>query len=116
MNAYSRQLLFIFDLCCLAAQEWKGGEDMAEEEGFSERLPGRRFGGGPRGFRQSRGPVPVKEGDELDVTIEAVGRRGDGIAKVENFVVFVPGTKAGDRVKVKITSVGGSFATASVVT
>ena len=90
---------------------------MAEEEGgFSERRPGRRFGRGPRGFRQSRGPVPVKEGDELDVTIEAVGRRGDGIAKVENFVIFVPGTKAGDHVKVKVTSVGGSFATASVVT
>jgi len=90
---------------------------MAEEEGgFSERRPGRRFGRGPRGFRQSRGPVPVKEGDELDVTIDAVGRRGDGIAKVENFVIFVPGTKAGDRVKVKVTSVGGSFATATVVT
>jgi len=89
---------------------------MAEEErGFSERRPGRRFGRGPRGFRQSRGPVPVKEGDELDVTIEAVGRKGDGIAKVENFVVFVPGTKAGDHVKIKVTGVSGGFATASVV-
>jgi len=90
---------------------------MAEEEGgYSERRPGRRFGRGPRGFGRSRGPVPVKEGDELDVTIEAVGRKGDGIAKIENFVIFVPGTKAGDRVKVRVTAVGGSFATASVVT
>ncbi len=90
---------------------------MAEEEGgFSERRPGRRFGRGPRRFGGSRGPVPVKEGDELEVTIEAVGRKGDGIAKVENFIIFVPGTKSGDRVKVKVTSVSGSFATASVVT
>jgi len=89
---------------------------MAEEEGFSERRLGRRFGRGPRGFGRSRGPVPVKEGDELDVTIEAVGMKGDGIAKVENFVIFVPGTKAGDHVKVRVTSVGGSFATASAVT
>jgi predicted RNA-binding protein with TRAM domain len=57
----------------------------------------------------------VREGEEYDVVIEAVGRKGDGIAKIENFIVFVPGTKAGDHVKVKIASVGGSFATASVV-
>jgi len=90
---------------------------MAEKEGgFSERRPGRRFGSGPRGFGRSRGPVPVKEGGELDVTIEAVGRKGDGIAKVENFIVFVPGTKSGDHVKIKVISVSGSFAAASVVT
>ncbi len=57
----------------------------------------------------------MKEGEEYDVTVEAVGRKGDGIAKVQNFIIFVPGTKAGDRVKVRITSIGGNFATASVV-
>jgi predicted RNA-binding protein with TRAM domain len=42
-----------------------------------------------------RGPriVPVQEGEEYDVVIEAVGEKGDGIAKVKNFVLFVPGTK-----------------------
>ena len=89
---------------------------MAQEGGFSESRPERRFGRGPRGFGMSRGPVPVKEGDELDVTIDAVGRKGDGIAKVENFIIFVPGTKTGDHVKIKVTTVSGSFATASVVT
>ena len=88
-----------------------------EYEVSSGRAP-RRFGGRPRrsGFRERSGPVPVKDGDEREVTVEAIGRRGDGIAKIENFVVFVPGTKTGDQVKVKITEVGGSFATASVVT
>jgi predicted RNA-binding protein with TRAM domain len=44
-----------------------------------------------------------------------VGRRGDGIARINNFVVFVPGTNAGDKVKVRITAVGSSFATGEVV-
>lgn len=88
-----------------------------EYEGSSERGP-RRFGRGPRrgGFRQQSGPVPVREGEEYEVTVEAIGRRGDGIAKIENFMIFVPGTNSGDHVKVKITGVGGSFATAGVVT
>ncbi|MFH1650005.1 MAG: TRAM domain-containing protein, partial [Candidatus Woesearchaeota archaeon] len=49
--------------------------------------------------------APVKEGEVLDVTIEAVGEKGDGIAKKEGFVLFVPGTKQGERVKIKITRV-----------
>ncbi len=82
-----------------------------ESEG-SERRFGRRSQRGSRRFSQ---PVPVKEGEEYDITIETVGRKGDGIAKIQNFIVFVPDTKAGDKVKVRITGIGGSFATASVV-
>jgi predicted RNA-binding protein with TRAM domain len=48
---------------------------------------------------------PVREGEEVDVTIEAVGEKGDGIAKQKGFVLFIPNTKAGERVKIKITRV-----------
>lgn len=48
---------------------------------------------------------PVSEGKIYDVKISDLGREGDGIAKIENFVVFVPGTKVGDQVKIKITKV-----------
>ena len=51
----------------------------------------------------------------MDVTIESVGRRGDGIARVNNFVIFIPGTNSGDKVKVRITGVRNSFATGEVV-
>ena len=37
-----------------------------------------------RGFRQSFAPVRV--GDEVDVEIESVGEKGDGIAKIKGFV------------------------------
>ncbi len=49
--------------------------------------------------------VPVEEGKIYDAKIEDIGREGDGLARIQNFVVFVPGTKIGDEVKVKITKV-----------
>ena len=49
--------------------------------------------------------APVKVGDEIDVKIEAVGEKGDGIAKKDGFVLFIPNTKEGDEVKIKITRV-----------
>lgn len=47
----------------------------------------------------------MKEGDELDVRIEALGEKGDGIAKTQGFVLFVPKTKAGDEVRIRVTRV-----------
>lgn len=58
---------------------------------------------------------PVKEGSEYDVTIETLGSKGDGIAKIQGFIIFVPNVKPGDHVKVKITSVRTNFATAEMV-
>ena len=83
---------------------------------MEEERPPNRFGRrSPSFMRKPQGPVPVKEGEEYEVTIEAVGRKGDGMGKIENFVIFVPDTKAGDKVKVKIASIQGNFATATVV-
>ena len=65
---------------------------------------GDRFGGGNR-FNERRSFAPVKVGDEIDVKIEAVGEKGDGIAKKDGFVLFVPNTNEGDEVKVKVTKV-----------
>jgi predicted RNA-binding protein with TRAM domain len=60
-------------------------------------------------------PKPVKVGDELTVTIEAIASKGDGIAKVKGFVVFVKGAKQGDNLKVRITDVKPRFATAEII-
>jgi|TARA_Y100000310_G_scaffold345748_1_gene469202 predicted RNA-binding protein with TRAM domain len=56
-----------------------------------------------RSFAQK--DAPVKVGDELDVKIEAVGKKGDGIVKKDGFVLFVPNTNEGQEVKIKITKV-----------
>mgnify|MGYP001590632335 CR=1 FL=1 len=58
-----------------------------------------------RGFEQHRSFAPIKVGEELDVKIEAVGGKGDGIAKVKGFVIFVPNTKAGEEVRIRINKV-----------
>ena len=60
-------------------------------------------------------PKPVAEGKEYAVEIKELSRRGEGIARVDGFVVFVKDTKPGDMVKVKITRVGDRFATGEVV-
>jgi predicted RNA-binding protein with TRAM domain len=66
---------------------------------------GGRGGGYGGGFSNRQLSPPVKEGEELDVTIEAVGEKGDGVAKHKGFVLFVPNTKAGERVHIKVTRV-----------
>ena len=64
---------------------------------------------------RERSFAPVKIGEELDVKIEAVGEKGDGIAKIEGFVLFVPGVKEGDEVRVRITKVLRKVGFAEVV-
>lgn len=59
--------------------------------------------------------VPVKEGEVYEVTIEGVGGKGDGIAKVKGFVLFVPGTQKGDFVKIRVTKVLRNMGFAEVV-
>jgi predicted RNA-binding protein with TRAM domain len=69
---------------------------------------GRRFGGPP-------GPKPVEVGKEYEVEVTEVSKQGDGVARVQGFVVFVNGGKAGQKVKVKIDQVGNRFAKATIV-
>lgn len=49
--------------------------------------------------------APVKAGEVYEVKIDAVGGKGDGIARVKGFVLFVPNAKVGEFLKVKVTKV-----------
>jgi len=71
--------------------------------------------GDRRGFGGNYPPKPVEEGKEYDVEVTEVSRKGDGIARVQGFVIFVKGGTTGQKVKVKITSVGPRFAIGEVV-
>jgi len=53
--------------------------------------------------------APVREGEEIEVVIEDVGSEGDGVAKVEGFTLFVPGTDTGDRLTVRVGQVKERF-------
>ncbi len=85
------------------------GNDYGNNNNNYNRGGGYRGGsGGGRKFenrdRFERSP-PVKEGEEVDVRIEAVGEKGDGVAKKDGFVLFVPNVNAGDEVRIKVTKV-----------
>jgi predicted RNA-binding protein with TRAM domain len=74
----------------------------------------RRFGPRRGGFRtEERGgfiPKPVEVGKEYEVDIQELSRRGEGIARIEGLVIFVPNAKQGEHVKVKMTRISRKFA------
>ena len=68
------------------------------------------------GFGSLEGaPKPVKVGDEIEVTVEAVAAKGDGIAKVEGFVIFIRGGQQGQKTKIRITDVKNKFAVGELI-
>ncbi len=82
---------------------------MEERGGFGQR----------RGFRGRGGgrfpPKPVEIGKEYEVDISETSRRGEGIARIQGLVTFVPNAKPGDHVKIRITRISRRFAEAEVV-
>jgi predicted RNA-binding protein with TRAM domain len=68
-----------------------------------------------RDFDQGFPPKPVEIGQEYDVEIQETSRRGEGITRIEGLVVFVPNTKPGDKLRIKVTNIGRKFAEAEVV-
>ncbi len=58
---------------------------------------------------------PVEEGETYEVDIIGEGKEGDGVAKIDNFVVFVDGANEGDHVEIEITEVRGRSAVGKVV-
>ena len=68
-----------------------------------------------RGFDRRIPPKPVEVGKEYDVEIQETSRRGEGITKIEGLVVFVPSTKPGDKVRIKVTRISRRFAEAEVI-
>jgi predicted RNA-binding protein with TRAM domain len=71
---------------------------------------GGRFGGNRFG-----GPKPVESGKEYDVQVTEISRKGDGVARIQGFIVFVKGGRVGQKTKVRVTHVGDRFATAETI-
>jgi len=59
---------------------------------------------------------PVEPGEIRYVEIEDLGKQGDGIARVERgYVIIVPDTEVGERVKIEIAEVKSNFAVGEVI-
>ncbi len=72
------------------------------------------FGSRESSFKSFK-PKPVEVGKEYDVTISDISRRGDGIAKIDGFVIFVAGGKQGQSARIKVTQVSNRYAMGTVV-
>jgi 23S rRNA (uridine2552-2'-O)-methyltransferase len=59
--------------------------------------------------------APVREGDRVEIEIEAVGSEGDGIGKIEGYTLFVADAEPGDTVEVEVTDVKPRFGFAELV-
>ena len=70
---------------------------------------------GRRGHGKGFKRCPVELGKELEVEITELSPKGEGIAKSQGFVIYVPDTKPGDRVKIKVIRITERAANAQVV-
>ncbi len=71
--------------------------------------------GGHRPVRKRRARTEpagthLEEGAEIDVMIDHLSKRGDGVAKVGKYTIYVANSKPGQKVRVRITRVAGSIA------
>ena len=57
----------------------------------------------------------LKEGNVYELTIKDIGKRGDGVAFFDKYVVYIPGAVKGSVVKVKIEKISGTVAFGQIV-
>jgi len=88
-------------------REYRGGGGGGGGRGYG----GGGGGGGNRDFGNDKPRnVPVEEGKTYQIKIEGLGKEGDGVGRVQGFVVIVPGAKEGTTVDVRITKVARKVA------
>jgi len=79
---------------------------------------GRRQGGsyeGRRGHGKGFKRCPVEMGKQYEVEITEMSPQGEGVARIQGFVIFIADAKPGDHAKIKITKIGGMNAKAEIV-
>ncbi|MEM3670365.1 MAG: TRAM domain-containing protein [Thermoprotei archaeon] len=91
----------------------RSGTALSEENALREESESR---GNNRHFgSRSLSPKPVKVGDEVEVTITEVSRRGDGVTRVQGYVIFVPNAKQGENLKVRISQIRPNYAIGEII-
>lgn len=56
-----------------------------------------------------RNICPVEKNKEYIVDIQGMGYEGEGISRIENFTVFIPGALENEKVKIKIVKINKNF-------
>ena len=51
----------------------------------------------------------LQEGQELDVEVQSVSKRGDGVVRMGRYIMYIPRGKPGQKVKIRISRISGSI-------
>jgi len=76
---------------------------------------GSRSSGSKSFNRDPADAIQLKVGKEYQVDITEIGRYGDGVAKIQDYMIFVKGGRIGEQLKIIITKTGRRFAIARTV-
>jgi len=60
-----------------------------------------------KGLRSESNRPPIEEGKVIELMIQDLGKRGDGIAKIDKYIIFVPGVSKGAMVRIRINKIDG---------
>jgi predicted RNA-binding protein with TRAM domain len=75
----------------------------------------RRVRGGKFKIKHVKKEPPVELGDELEVNIIDVCPSGDGMTRIQGYVIVVPKAKPRERVTIKVTEVGEKQAIGQII-
>lgn len=71
-----------------------------------------------RSMKKRKTMIPsevLKEGNVYELTIKDIGKRGDGVAFFDKYIVYIPGAIKGATVKVKIEKISGTVSFGRIV-
>ena len=75
----------------------------------------RRVRGGKFKIKHVEKKPPVALGEELEVNITDVCPSGDGLSKIQGYLIMVPKAKPRDRVKIRLIQVGEKAAIGEII-
>jgi len=59
--------------------------------------------------------VSLNEGGIYDVTIKDIGKKGDGVAFLDKYIIYISGGVKGATVKIRVEKISGTVAFASII-
>lgn len=55
--------------------------------------------------KRIHGNPPVRVGEEREGLVDSIGNKGDGIVRIDGFVIMIPHCNQGETVRFKVTRV-----------
>lgn len=63
----------------------------------------------------SKASAPVRVGQVIEAEVHGLGHAGEGVARYQNFTLFIPGGLPGDRLRARVTEVKKNFGRAELL-